>query len=517
MLTSFWDDLTAVALVGTDRRPALPPLPGALAGLIGAGEAGPAALLDVAAATTAYQRAGLRPGAVAIEPAPAFDEPDLPLCPPAAVPHLAQMLSGTYGSALPEWLARLADLGRRVDPGQLVALLDLGMVRAGLRPLILPVLGRRGRWLAGLNPAWAYARGAEAPDEAADSAALQAARLERWEIAGRAERLGLLQHLRATDPTAARALIEATWTSERAEERSVFIEALSGGLTLADEPFLEAALDDRSKNVRATAADLLAQLPGSRLARRMAERARTLLTYRPAGLLQPARIEVHLPEACDKAAQRDGVEPKPARKDLGERAWWLSEIIGRTPPSVWEAAWGVPAALIIRASLPKEWGTPVRQSWAAAAGRYLDRGWAEALIPLAGESGLNLAGLASLLPPARQEQIVIALLRADKQPLSGDHPAMAALRAIAHPWGHELAQLVIDRLRRRLSFFGGYVNDWHLRAAFEEFARHIPPDLAEELDGIWPEDTRKQPYWGATIEQSIGLLRFRRDMLAALS
>lgn len=517
MLTSFWDDLTAIALVGTDRRPAPPPLPEALAGLIGAEEAGPAALLDAAAATTAYQRAGRRPGAAWAEPMPAFDEPDLPACPPAAIPHLAQMLDGVYRAALPEWLGRLAAMGRRVDAGQLVGLLDLGLGHAELRPLILPVLGRRGRWLAGLNPAWAYARGEGDPAEAADGAALQAARLARWEVAGRAERLGLLQHLRPADPAAARALIESTWASERADERGAFIETLSAGLSIADEPFLEAALDDRSKSVRATAADLLAQLPGSRLARRMAERARALLAYRPAGLLQPARVEVSLPEACDKAAQRDGVEIKPPRKDLGERAWWLGEIIRRTPPAFWEAAWGVPPAMIVRADLPSEWRNLVRQSWAIATGRYLDRGWAEALIPLSGEAGLNLAGLASLLPPERQEQIALALLRADKQPLSGDHPAMAVLRAIAHPWSHELAQLVIDRLRRRLGFFGGYVNDWHLRAAFEEFPRRMPPDLADELDGIWPEDTRKQPYWGATIEQSIGLLRFRREMLAALT
>ena len=40
-----------------------------------------------------------------------------------------------------------------------------------------------------------------------------------------------------------------------------------------DEPFLESALDDRSREVRQQAADLLTRLPDSRLALRMAERA----------------------------------------------------------------------------------------------------------------------------------------------------------------------------------------------------------------------------------------------------
>ncbi|MFE6650275.1 DUF5691 domain-containing protein, partial [Nocardioides sp. NPDC057772] len=41
-------------------------------------------------------------------------------------------------------------------------------------------------------------------------------------------------------------------------------------MVVADEPFLEQALTDRSRNVRATAAELLSALPESALAARMA-------------------------------------------------------------------------------------------------------------------------------------------------------------------------------------------------------------------------------------------------------
>ena len=53
----------------------------------------------------------------------------------------------------------------------------------------------------------------------------------------------------------------------------MFLSVLADGLSLADEPLLEAALDDRAAEVRSWAAYLLARLPGSALGQRMAERA----------------------------------------------------------------------------------------------------------------------------------------------------------------------------------------------------------------------------------------------------
>jgi len=54
----------------------------------------------------------------------------------------------------------------------------------------------------------------------------------------------------------------------------MFLSVLANqGLSLADEPLLEAALDERDAGVRGWAAHLLARLPGSALGQRMARRA----------------------------------------------------------------------------------------------------------------------------------------------------------------------------------------------------------------------------------------------------
>ena len=71
----------------------------------------------------------------------------------------------------------------------------------------------------------------------------------------------------------------------------------------------EQALGDRSRNVRATAAELLSALPDSALAARMADRAASCVALdRTAGRPE---LTVEAPHECDAGMERDGVAPKP--------------------------------------------------------------------------------------------------------------------------------------------------------------------------------------------------------------
>lgn len=512
-LRHYWSDLTATALVGTARQPALPPPPpaapeplAALLGQLGARPDPAERLLSAAAAVTLALRAGALPTraeAEAVAPAP---DDDRPPCGPRAARHLGPLLAGRQRALLPEWLAALAASGRRPPAQHLPELLDAGRGDPALRPLVLAAVGPRGRWLAGLNPAWSFAAGPA--ERAQEPAALG----ELWQTSARNGRLFLLQSLRADDPAAARALIESTWASDKADERAAFVEALGAGLSPADEPFLEAALDDRGKEVRAHAAALLARLPGSRLAQRMAARALALLRY-SGGLL--ARIEVELPEACDKAMLRDGVEPKGPR-NVGERAWWLAEIIRRTPPSALSRAWGLAPAKILATRAPKEWRSLLVEAWSAAAVSYRDAEWAAALADLAAREPLPLAGLLPALPAERREPLLIRLL-ADKKPLDRESAALSALRAAPAPWGHALARAAFTAIERTLRRAEeGARSDWHLRAALDEFALAIPPELAEEAIAALPRGLGEAPYWSEALHGFAERLRLRRDMLAAL-
>ena len=136
--------------------------------------------------------------------------------------------------------------------------------------------------------------------------------------------------VRRHDPAGARALLDAAWDTETPDDRVSLLGALEVGLTGDDEPLLERALDDRRREVRAVAIDLLARLPDRAYVRRMAARARACVDPAPVGRT------VAPPAECDASMRRDGIAAKPPA-GTGERAWWLEEVLARTPLAVWPA------------------------------------------------------------------------------------------------------------------------------------------------------------------------------------
>ena len=164
--------------------------------------------------------------------APAEDD-ERPVAPGAG---LRMMLEGDHPSLLPEWLALVAERGLRPPPELVPDLLDHAAGDASLHAAVGAAAGPLGYWLAERAPRWAFVRGA-----AGDADAV-------WADGEQAERRALLERLRRSDPAAARALLERTFAEETWEDRAAFVATLAHGLSDADEPFLEAALDDRARS-----------------------------------------------------------------------------------------------------------------------------------------------------------------------------------------------------------------------------------------------------------------------------
>src|SRR5262249_9434019 len=151
------------------------------------------------------------------------------------------------------------------------------------------------------------------------------------------------------------------------------------GLGDADEPFLEAVLDDRRKEVRLAAARLLYFMPRSRLGARMAERARSLAP----------------PDELDRDALRDGIEPTPPRGE-GARGFWLRQIVSAAPlPQS-------PRAALARVAR-SEWRDTIILGWALAAARQHDPVWAEALLGVT----LQVPELLALVLPPRRDDLLV--------------------------------------------------------------------------------------------------------------
>nr|WBO79890.1 DUF5691 domain-containing protein [Streptomyces sp. SBE_14.2] len=526
-MTAAWEELVTSALLGTDRR--TPP------GTDPAREA-PVALLDAAAVETVRRRAGLRPARAAERPEPAAED-TRPALPPAAARRLALLLAdrtagaggGRRGTSpdltelLPQWLTAANARGYAPPPHLLPALLDAARGRTDLRPAALRFAGARAVWLARLNPDWRFALRAAPGADSALPGPEEPERVQRlWQEGLFAERVALLAALRAREPAVARELLASTWATERAEDRLMFLDSLRTNLGAADEPFLEQALADRSRNVRATAAELLSALPGSALAGRMAVRAGACVAVDRTG--DTPTLTVEAPHECDPDMERDGVVAK-APAGRGQRSWWLGQVVEAAPLGCWPGRLGgrTPAE-IVALPVADDWQAELHAAWCRAAVRQRDPVWARALlgVPSAPEAGgpgaVSLAERAKLLGTLGAEERaewVAGFIAAH-----GLSEAFQLLGVCAVPWAPPLGRAVVDALNIARDA-GSY--PWSFSGVMGLAERCLDPAEANRLDGLLavpdePEDASPGAggHWAEAFQRLVTTLRLRAAMLAEL-
>ena len=519
---AIWSAAVNAALLGTDRAPlASPPLGGALGAaypaLVRVESDAATNLLRVAAAASAYQRCGRTPGRSQETPPSPCPQDDRPTCTPAAAALLRRILQGEHESLLQTWLTLAARHAVRIPADTLPGVLDLANKSPKLRHLVRATGGGRARWLAALNEDWAFAILGDSPEALATI----------WETGTGMARHEALQWLRQLDPERARTLLEASWAQEDPNDRMFFVAMLALGLSPADEPFLERALDDRRKEVRQQAAGLLVRLPSSALAARMLDRARPLVTLGKSTILQRPRIDVTPPDEADAAMIRDGVTPKPpAGSGVGEKAWVLAQVIGGVPPSTWSTAWSIEPAKVIRAADGHEWREALVAGWLSATERFHDAAWAQALwdneTVARIEPKWGAPPLEHVFTRAAPPDVVDTALRreldARQDALRGAHRVAVALLRWPNGWSDALARAIAKRLKQHA---GGdrvpFTSEFGMRALLDRCAHAVPASAADAfLDG-WPDQSDVWSTWASAIDTLASVLRFRLDLHLAFN
>lgn len=515
---SAWQNILGAAAIGTERQeltlsPSDSLLGRALNELDVSDREG--ALLGAVALASLHRQAG-RGAATDGLPAP---EPcaaeQLPCCNAAAGGHLALMLGGAFKEVLPEWLASLSRAGLRVPEEHLPALFDKANKERVLRPLVVEVMGSRGRWLAAQNPAWSWASADLGP--------------EAWETAGHEERLSLLRSLRAKDPAKARELLLSTWKSEYANDREAFLKALYVGLSDDDEPFLNGLVEqfgDRSAGVRLTAGGVLLRLPSSRLSRHVSERISSLLSYKES---TPGRalLEVSLPDDFEEWISKNRVHTLTwsagtFHANLGKKGGWLLQTVGWVPPAVWCQLWGKRPEEVLEAALNGEWGEALVGGFIEGAGRQGDAEWVEAILAnertraaLGGSLNNVASWLVSNIPAARLQAILLKEFGGGRKKSGHDVPLIYLLQELRVEWGEALSRIVVAGVKGNLK--GDAFQDvlsWHISGSLRQFASYVSHELADELSAGWPEDIHES--LRKPVEEFLSILNFRRDALRAI-
>lgn len=476
-----------------------------------------AALWHAIAAADLWQRAGCLPAAAAPASPACTNEAT---CTRAAESVLHLILRGIHPELLDSWLALARRHAMRLPHSALVPMLDMGAKNASVRQAMDGLLGGRGAWLAAQHPEWHAVYGA-----ALDTSDTKA----QWELGTLPQRVAALRAMRAHDPQAARASLQAEWPQATPEQRAALLECLLVRLSLADEPFLEAALDNKRKEVRTAAQQLLASLPCSQLRARCQARldAAFQLERKMLGLRLP-QLHVTLPEACDKSMKRDGIGSS-SHPGLGEKAGWLLDLMRCVPPTHWSGSWQLEPRDVIKVMAAQEFKTALLSGLLVAGGRAVAAGADAQAIAwfgvLADETGRHDRSLhvqsvmlpfMAALPAVEQERIVRAWLAN----LDSDQHALwstlswAAERSADTPLPSDMARQILAALQQEMRARPqhAYMLTSHLRL----LARVMDPADAVQAAQGWPaDDWEHWPAWRAVVDQLTDTLQFRHTMQAS--
>lgn len=484
------------ALLGTGRDTSALQLDGPLQAFGVAQESAAMTLLNAATALTFYQQAGTLPVQ--------SQTPLIAPCPPETQPYFSRQaatllescLSG-YRALLPQALGWAAQSGQIAPPSLLPQLLEVGRGSKELRGPITTVVGERGRWLAQLNPDWKHV-----------TAPLQLDLEASWRDGGTTERRQVLQLQRELEPAVARSWIEAEFKTAGAKERAEWLGILATDLSDADEPFLESALDDKSKEVCQMAIGLLQKLPHSRLIQRAQATLKPLLAWNA----KNKSLTVELPTAWRPEWARDGLEEKleiyGQEKQLGKRASWFSQLMARVPPGYWVTRFGVRPATII-AGVPEDWRSLLETAWWDAALLHGAVEWSLALL-----APYNLASIHNYfrfqdLPPATADALALALLEHKGATLTSNSPLTTLLSAHPGPFSVPLArhflremQEFIRRWQQPNPKSQNYSYNW-LRYALPDLADKLPTEIITEVPQGWLRAEELEHHWAPIATQHI--------------
>lgn len=513
----------STALVGTDRAgpPAWAP----------PGTADPAAgLLEVAAVLAVSRRAG-KPAVRDLVPATPAPDEVRPEAGKAAAKRLITLLDGhvfdadTRGELVREWLTLAGRAAVIAPPATLPALLDAGRASIELRPWLAAASGARARWLADQRANWRYLR--EYPDHRrapatgpadavpADGSVAQDAPAEAsWQNGTIAERVEFLEAAREQDPDTARDRLMAGWSKESATHRERLIKTLWVGLGPADEDFLERALDDRRREVRQAAMELLGKLPGSAYCQRMVERVRAAV--RPDGT---GTLLVDPPADCDAAMLRDGIDAKPP-SGVGARAWWLQQIVARTPLPTWLEMAPDPAGFL-SLTVADDWWKTLHRGLTIAVARERDPEWARQLLAVlrrsVTEGPVNEQPAADqlyhLLPAAELAEYARERLLRDK---TRGYSAHRMLSLCPAPWPAALGTAALDRVAELLDRAN---EGYQITRLCRLIATRLPPTAAESVDALVAalRDEHPDNVNMPDIERLAQILHFRQKMTEELA
>ena len=470
-MSTHWAALLPAAMVGTERQ--TPTL--AWSGEIGAALAQISQTKSEPAVTLLRQAAVLACCELAgAQPVPSTTHAPLPCSAEAETCTQSERLLAQLDWAWHEGPARLHHeichrlqvAGQTLASRHLPGCLELARRSIGLRPAMASVIGERGRWLATQHEPWAYAVGVS--DSSSDETI--------WSEGSHEQRCLFLRKERLRNPQAARERLSQALKELGAKERADCVEVLQENLSLDDAELLDTLRQDRSRDVRASALALLLRLPQAEPIKRACTRMAAQLVQER--VLLRKRWLIDAPTSVGTDWKDDNLDTqRPKNETLGERAWWLYQMVRQVPLPWWQTHTGMNAAELLAWAKGNDWQAALVRGWREVLLQAPQDDWCEAFLAVewAIEYPHQSNTIFALLPRERRELIWLTRLRqADSLPLV--FLAQEILTACAPgeflplPLSEQVARLLARRLAEQQLH-----NDYGLRQHLDDLCCVLHP------------------------------------------
>lgn len=394
----------------------------------------------------------------------------------------------------------LARAGRRLPEALLPEALELGRRSTHLRLALASVIGERGVWLATQREDWSFAAGVS----------VEADIETRWSDGSFEQRIALLHEERASAPDAMRARLAASMDEMSAKERAAFAALLIERISMNDEPLLERLRADRSRDVRQAALDLLLRLPDAAHVQRAITRMAPLLQQERALLRKRWVIDAPAAPGADwKDANLD--TPRPKNDSLGERAWWLYQLVRQVPLTWWTRHVGMTAVELLEWAGKTDWSEALWRGWRDVLFAAPDAEWCDAFLdhwpaPLPARDRDTVLGL---LPAASRERHWLTRLRDDRESVAAVVSQAIAVCAAGESLSLAMSTAFADGLSERVS--RGQIDDYTLRPALTALAATLHPDLLDRI-ADWPRSGSETPAFLDVMHDVTQIIAVRRAL-----
>ncbi len=502
-----WSAISKIALLGTNRTQLSKNLKEQLAKYpIDNFSDDTNTILTAAAILTPLRKAGF-PLKKAIQ------EKELPIqkkenyCSEHSIRHLQAILRLAYDQSLVEFLKHAQQQQKILPPEILPFLFDECIKNKTLWNIIRPIIGSRGNWLIRQNEAW-------------ESLIIEA-KPEDWVIYSKTQQLGMLHFLRATDPSLGLTILKDNWESIPIKNRPAYLKQLEQHLSLADEEFLEKCLDNKRKEARMVAQELLRSLEDSAFEKRMETRFQNWVQFKKS---EKSKFVFLKKDALYDSDKRDGFLPLMKWRKQQGQIGQLYYLMSCLSPKQLEKILDLSPHEIIQVMTRSDNAVVFIQAAIDSTARFGNEKWASKLFEFwqanqfkARWKDLDVKKLIHQCSNNVFNKIAIQCFHNNPNLLDESNLTLQLLKNEKQAWSVDLGLLFIKKWAEWIqSHKAGYWEAAQYKFLLKNMAYRAHPDTYLKIRNILPPSAVQWTGWEEDYTRLLKILRFRNDMIREL-